>query len=57
MEIHAPVILFNYYRLFRRRLDGRNGPSSPVIANGAMALRFSGPQPINCLSIHRFVNN
>lgn len=22
MEIHAPVILFNYYRLFRRRLVG-----------------------------------
>ncbi len=27
------------------RLDGRNGPSSPVIANGARALRISGLQP------------
>ena len=53
MEIHAPVILFNCYRLFRRRLDGRNGPSSPVIANGAMALRFSGPQPKAIKKIHK----
>ena len=26
-------------------MDGRNGPSSPVIANGARALRISGLQP------------